>query len=87
MNFDQLLQAITPEIYQNLRRAIELGKWPNGERLSTEQKENCMQAVIAYEQKHLPIDAHTGYIPPKPHEHCGGDGDVAEPEDKPLKWQ
>lgn len=86
MNFEQLLQSITPEIYQNLRRAIELGKWPTGERLSTEQKESCMQAVIAYEQKHLPPEQHTGYIPPKPHEHCGEDGDVAD-EDKPLKWQ
>ncbi len=87
MDFQALLNSITPEIYQNLKRAIELGKWPDGQKLSAEQKEHCMQAVIAYEQQHLPPEEHTGYIPPKPHEHCGGEGDVAEPEEKPVKWQ
>ena len=88
MDFKQLLDSITPEVYENLKTAIELGKWANGEKLTQEQKELCMQAVIAYEHKHVPEDQRTGYIPPKPHSHCGGSGDVAEAEDeKPLKWQ
>jgi uncharacterized protein len=84
MNLQQLLSSLTPEIYENLRRAVELGKWPDGRSLTAEQKELCMQAVIAYEHNNLPPEEHTGYIPPKPHSHCGGDGDDDEP--KPLKW-
>lgn len=88
MNFEQLLDSIDPSIYQNLKRAIELGKWPDGRALSKEQRELCLQAVIAYEVKHLPEDQRTGYIPPKPHQHCGGSGEVAEPnEEQPLNWK
>ena len=87
MNFDELINSITPEIYENLKRAIELGKWPDGRVLTPEQREHSMQAVIGYELKHLPAEERTGYVPPKPHQHCGGDGEVAEPEEKPLKWQ
>lgn len=87
MDFQQMLDNITPEIYQSLKRAIELGKWPDGKLATKEQKQMCMQAVIAYETKHLPEDQHTGYIPPKPHQHCGGSGDVSEPEEKPLQWK
>ena len=87
MNFDDILSSITPEVYENLKTAIELGKWADGRVLSPEQKEHCMQAVIAYELKHVPAEERTGYVPPKNHSHCGSDGEVAEPEDKPLKWQ
>jgi len=87
MNFDDILSSITPEVYENLKTAIELGKWADGRELTPEQKEHCMQAVIAYELKHVPAEERTGYVPPKNHSHCGSDGEVAEPEDKPLKWQ
>ena len=86
MSLDELLKQITPEVFENLKRAVELGKWGNGERLSVEQRENCMQAIIAYELKHLPPEERSGYIPPKPHQHCGSEGEVAESEDQPLKW-
>ncbi|WP_439136002.1 YeaC family protein [Pseudomaricurvus sp.] len=87
MNIEDLLSSITPEVYENLKTAIELGKWADGRTLTPEQKEHCMQAVIAYELKHVPAEERTGYVPPKNHSHCGSDGEVAEPEDKPLKWQ
>lgn len=87
MNFDDVLKSITPEVYENLKTAIELGKWADGRKLTQEQKENCMQAVIAYELKHIPAEQRTGYVPPKAHSHCGSDGEIAEPEDQPLKWQ
>lgn len=87
MNFNDILNAITPEVYENLKRAIELGKWPDGRALTREQREHCMQAVIAYELKHVPAEERTGYVPPKNHTHCGGEGEIAEPEEKPLKWQ
>lgn len=86
MNFNDLFDSITPEIYQSLKRAVELGKWPNGEKLTREQRDNCMQAVIAYELKNLPEEQRSGYIPPKSHTHCGGEGEISEPEESPLKW-
>lgn len=86
MNYRDLLNSITPEIYDNLKRAVELGKWPDGRVVTPEQRQHCMEAVIAYEHKHLPPEQHTGYIPPKPHTHCGGEGEVAEAE-QTLKWK
>ncbi|WP_293267809.1 DUF1315 family protein [Neptunomonas sp.] len=62
MNYEDLISNMTPEIHQSLKRAIELGKWPTGQALSVEQRETCMRAVIAYDQKHLPEDQRTGYI-------------------------
>lgn len=61
-SFTEMLNKITPEIYQNLKQSIELGKWPNGQVLSKEQKETCLQAVIAWEIKNLPENKRTGYM-------------------------
>lgn len=87
MNLQQLLSSLTPDIYHNLKRAVELGKWPDGKRLSREQRELCMQAVIAYERQHLPPEQHTGYIEPKPHTPCEVDESHEHGKDsEPLKW-
>jgi uncharacterized protein YeaC (DUF1315 family) len=60
--WQELLASMTPEIHQNLKTAVELGKWPNGERLSAEQVELCLQAVIAYDERHLPEAERVAYI-------------------------
>lgn len=86
MNIQELLSNITPDIYAKLKRAIELGKWVDGQKLSKEQRQLTMQAVIAYEHENIPETERTGYIPPKPHQNCGGSGEVAEPEDQPLNF-
>ena len=64
-SFAAMIENITPEIYQSLKLAVEIGKWPDGRKLSLEQKELCLQAMIAYELKHLPEDQHTGYMGPQ----------------------
>ena len=64
MDLKQLLDSITPEVYGSLKRAIELGKWPDGRVLGSGQKELCIQAVIAYDAR-KPADQRTGYVPPK----------------------
>lgn len=70
-----LLDHITPEVYEALRRAVELGKWPNGERLSDAQRETCLQAVIYFDGRHKPEHERVGYIQRDEHEHCGSEGD------------
>ncbi len=65
MDIDKVLEALTPEIVERFKTAIELGKWPNGEVLTEEQKETCMQAVIAYEHRNIDEHMRTGYVPPK----------------------
>lgn len=87
MDVKQLLSSLTPEIYQNLKRAVELGKWPDGNRLSPEQRQLCMQAMIAYEQKNLPPEQQTGFIETEPHTQCATEDDHQHPDDpKPIKW-
>jgi len=62
MDFQTLISNITPDIYQNLKSSLELGKWPTGQPLSPEQKELITEALIAYEHEHLPENQRTGFI-------------------------
>jgi uncharacterized protein YeaC (DUF1315 family) len=61
-NFAEIASTINAEVYESFKLAVEIGKWPDGRKLTAEQKELCLQAMIAYELKHLPEDQHTGYM-------------------------
>ncbi|EIT55648.1 hypothetical protein YPPY102_2514, partial [Yersinia pestis PY-102] len=37
MELEDLISVMTPEIYQRLVQAVELGKWPDGVALTSEQ--------------------------------------------------
>lgn len=63
--FSQMIENLTPEIYQSLKLAVELGKWADGRKLTTEQKELSLQAVIAWEMQNVPEDQRTGYMGPQ----------------------
>ncbi|WP_312935892.1 YeaC family protein [Pseudomonas sp.] len=63
--FEHMIENITPDIYQSLKTAVELGRWSDGRKLTLEQKELSLQAVIAWEAKHLPEDQRTGYMGPQ----------------------
>jgi len=62
MELDKLLQSITPEVYENLKYATETGRWLNGDQLSAEQREYCLQAIIAYDLKHNREEDRVGFI-------------------------
>ena len=62
MKFEDLIANITPDIYQTLKRAVELGKWTDGSVLNKQQKESSLQAVIAYELEHQEKEERSGYI-------------------------
>lgn len=86
MDYKQLLDSITPEIYENLKRVIELGKFPDGRKLTAEQRESCMQGVIAYEHQHMTATERTGYVPPKDDACDTTDMQDAPEAEKPLNW-
>lgn len=48
--------------YEALKRALELGRWPDGRPLSSEQKAHCMAAIIHWEARHLTAEERTGHI-------------------------
>jgi len=67
MNYQDLLTSLTPEVYTSLKSAVELGKWPDGRVLTQQQREQCLEAVIAYEYQHLePEEAHRLYTAQAP---------------------
>ena len=57
-----LIQRITPETYKTLMLAMEIGKWADGTKMTQEQKELTMQAMILWEQANLPEEERTGYM-------------------------
>ncbi len=95
MDLHKLLSALTPQIYVNLCRAVELGRWPDGKPLTAEQRALCLQAVIAYDAEHKPASERVGYLPPKSGKVSGaalGDGgDEVVNENagvaQPLQWR
>ncbi len=64
-SFLEAIENITPEIYASLKLAVEIGKWPDGRKLSPEQKELTLQAMIAWEIQNLPEEERTGYMGPQ----------------------
>ena len=86
MDYQQLLKTLTPDIYENLKRAVELGKWPNGDALTPEQRETYLQAVIAWDALHKPEQERVGYIHTEKHDHCGDGDDHDHDAPRPIKW-
>ncbi|WP_017938401.1 YeaC family protein [Zestomonas thermotolerans] len=64
-SFLEMIENITPEIYESLKLAVEIGKWPDGRKLTQEQKELSLQALIAWEIKNLPEEQRIGYMGPQ----------------------
>jgi uncharacterized protein YeaC (DUF1315 family) len=85
MDFEKLIENITPDIHLSLKRAIEIGKWPDGKLVTQEQRSLCMEAVIAYDNKFLTQEQRVGYID----RGSKADGDLCDDDaaaEKPLKW-
>jgi uncharacterized protein len=61
-SYEALLAQLTPEIHASLKTAVELGKWDNGERLTPTQLEHCLQAIIAWDHRHLPEQERVAFI-------------------------
>ncbi len=62
MDYMRLLEELSPELVATFKRALELGRWPDGQLMTNAQREHCMQAVIAYDSMRLPERERVGYI-------------------------
>ncbi len=83
MEYEDVISQLTPEIYQSLKRSVELGRWPDGRPVTSGQRANALQALIAWGERHLPPEQRIGYIDKgsKASSSC----DTPQPE--PLHWR
>ncbi|WP_034915221.1 MULTISPECIES: DUF1315 family protein [Erwinia] len=58
MELDEMIAAMTPEVYQRLATAVETGKWADGVALTPEQKENSLQLVMLWQSRHNDAPQH-----------------------------
>ena len=79
MKYDELLSQVTPELYATFKRSLELGRWPDGREMTAEQREHCLQAVIAYDRMHTPEGQRVGDID-------RGRKTAAYERKQPLRW-
>ena len=59
---DQLVESLTPDMVNDLKRAIEIGKFPDNRAVSEEQRELMIEATILYDALKLPEEERTGFI-------------------------
>ncbi|CAO1665567.1 MULTISPECIES: YeaC family protein [Halomonadaceae] len=63
MTFEKMINQMTPAIYESLKQAVSLRKWPDGRRLTPEQTELCLEAVMRYEaENNVPEESRVGYL-------------------------
>ena len=83
MDYLKMIETMSPEVYSRLKRSVELGKWPDGRALTAAQRENALQAVIAWDRLHLEASEQTGFIDKG--RKAGSSCD--DPGVAPLNWQ
>ncbi len=59
---DELVESLTPDMVNELKRAIELGKFPDNRAVSDQQRELMIEATILYDALKLPEEERTGFI-------------------------
>lgn len=63
MTFEKMINQMTPAIYESLKQAVSLRKWPDGRRLTPEQTELCLEAVMRFEvENSVPEENRVGYL-------------------------
>ena len=53
MDFNALVQAMTPDTYEKLAEAVATGRWADGNLLSEPQRAHSLQLVMAYQAQVL----------------------------------
>ncbi|MBR7888498.1 YeaC family protein [Marinomonas sp. A79] len=84
MNFKEMIDNMSPEVYVRLKQSVELGKWPNGVRLTPDQTELCLQAIITYDYNNKEEKDRVGFIDTTGHKNIGGKS--TKKEEDTIKW-
>jgi uncharacterized protein YeaC (DUF1315 family) len=82
VDYQELIDSLTPDIVARFKKAVELGRWPDGKALSDQQREHCMRAIIIWDRDNLSAEERTGYID-RGHKQ-GERGE--DSEIRPLRW-
>ena len=83
MTLEELVSKMDAQMYQVIKKAIELGKWPNGDLLDLELKKMCMQAMLVYEHQNHDDSEKTGFLS----DQCQSKKEASvTPDEHPLKW-
>jgi uncharacterized protein len=53
MNFNALVQAMTPDTYEKLAEAVATGRWADGNVMTATQRADSLQLVMAYQAQVL----------------------------------
>lgn len=86
LTLEKMLEVLNPEVVASLKLAVEIGKWPDGRRLTKEQREICLQAVIAWDMKNLPEEERIGYVNKDKGEDACDDTHHHHDGDAPVKF-
>lgn len=84
--FAQVASELSPEVYQKLKQALELGRWDNGVAITKEQQQITLQAILHYEAQHLPPEQRTGYMPSACKNKVVSSNQTTE-DSAPIRWQ
>lgn len=53
MQTEQLVANMNESLYLRLKEAVETGRWPDGQPLTSQQKEDSLTLVMLYQAKHM----------------------------------
>lgn len=52
MNYHDFVDQLDEKTVSQLRTAVEIGRWENGEQLTEQQRDSAMQAVMLWQAKY-----------------------------------
>ena len=52
--FENKVQQLSPDMYRRFKAALEQGKWPDGQQVTDSQRATLTQAIIIFDNAHLP---------------------------------
>lgn len=56
MSIVNIVDSMTPEMYERLKYAAETGKWPEGVKVDQAQRDSALQLSMAYQARRLTSD-------------------------------
>jgi uncharacterized protein YeaC (DUF1315 family) len=78
MNLQSTIENMPEAMYLRLKCAAETGKWPEGTKVDTAQRDTALQLIMAYQAKHLDSDEMLT---------IGSDGQMVHKNKRQLKEQ